>query len=362
MEERQYKVAGHVFRVRMEEPWGFAPMSPEQEDVIRILAAGGEVGVIPIPADKFEDSKRNRALFSPGKRPKEAGYGHEHRPLDMSQYEPFRTGDGQPPLFTLSVRSPLPEEIAAARNSGNWETVVSVDDELPYYYGHLLDGKIIYEFFQTENICAAVLVVEPDLKEAVLYPNLEVGPTTVLLQVSTSLMILYTFNTAGKETLLLHSSVIRHAGEANLFFGVSGTGKSTHSRLWLENIPGSDLVNDDNPIVRFERRPSGEERLIVYGSPWSGKTLCFRNTEAPVRALVRLERAPVNSIRRLKGLEAYASILAASSMIRWNRNYMDLQVPTLEKVAMTVPCWTLGCTKDPGAAEVCFEALEGGEK
>ena len=352
-------MAGHIFRVRMEEPWGFAPMSPEQEEVIRTLAAGGQIDVIPVPADKFVDFERNRAAFSPGKRPRKPADGIVRRYLDMSQYEPFRTGDDQASIYTLTVRSHLPEEIAVARKTGSWKTVVSVDDELPYYYGHILDGRIIYEFFQTENVCAAVLVVEPNLKEAVIYPNHEVGPNTVLLQVSTSLMILYTFNTAGKDTLLLHSSVIRHGGEANLFFGVSGTGKSTHSRLWLENIPGSDLVNDDNPVVRFVRQPSGEERLIVYGTPWSGKTLCFRNTEAPVRALVRLERAPENSIRRLMGLEAYASILAASSMIRWNHDYMDLQVPTLEKVAMNVPCWTLNCTKDPEAAEVCLKALEG---
>lgn len=60
-----------------------------------------------------------------------------------------------------------------------------------------------------------------------------------------------------------------------------------HSRLWLEHIPDSDLLNDDNPIVRFY--PTGE--VIVYGSPWSGKTPCYRNEAVPVGAFVRLKQA-----------------------------------------------------------------------
>ena len=59
--------------------------------------------------------------------------------------------------------------------------------------------------------------------------------------------------------------------------GKSGTGKSTHSRLWLENVPGATLLNDDNPIVRLTLVGA-----IVYGSPWSGKTPCYKNESAPL--------------------------------------------------------------------------------
>ena len=360
MTQRNYKVAHHVFRVRMEEPWGFADITPEQEEVIRNLASGGDAGVIPVQADRLADLKRNRRVFAPGAGSRPAGPSRYN--IDMSQYEPFREDIAAEPLYTLDVKSGLPEDVACARENGTWKTVVRVEDNAPFYYGHLLGDRLVYEFFPEKSVCAAVLVIDPGMEHATIYPNPAVGPTSVLLQISTSLMVLYTFRTADKNTLLLHSSVIRHNGKANLFFGISGTGKSTHSRLWLENIPGCDLMNDDNPVIRFMEGPDGKERVYVFGTPWSGKTYCYRNVSAPVRALVRLERGSVNTASRLTGLNAYASVLAATSVIRWNSRNADELLPVIEKVAMSVPCWVLGCTAEPEAARVCHDAIEGENK
>ena len=99
----------------------------------------------------------------------------------------------------------------------------------------------------------------------------------------------------------------------------------------------------------------GEAR--VFGTPWSGKTLCYRNVSAPVRALVRLEQAPENRIERLSGLQAYASVVAAVSTIRWSRAIMDDLVPTIEKAAMEIPCYRLSCRPDEEAVRVCFKGL-----
>ena len=107
-------------------------------------------------------------------------------------------------------------------------------------------------------------------------------------------------------------------------------------------------MNDDNPVIRFE-----DGKLMVYGSPWSGKTLCYRNVVAPVRALVRLEQAPENRIERLLALDAYASVIAAASTIRWNPSVMDRLIPTVERIAMNVPCFRLGCRPDADAVETC---------
>jgi hypothetical protein len=113
-------------------------------------------------------------------------------------------------------------------------------------------------------------------------------------------------------------------------------------------------MNDDNPVIRFE-----DGRLMAYGSPWSGKTLCYRRVVAPVRALVRLEQAPENRIGRLESLDAYASVIAASSTIRWNPVVMDRLIPTVERVAMNVPCFRLACRPDAEAVEVCRKGVEG---
>ncbi|MBO6066250.1 MAG: transposase, partial [Lachnospiraceae bacterium] len=84
--------------------------------------------------------------------------------------------------------------------------------------------------------------------------------------------------------LLMHASVTMHAGKGYLFLGKSGTGKSTHSQLWINNIEGCELLNDDNPVLRVEDDGS----VRVYGSPWSGKTPCYRNLDVPVGAIVDL--------------------------------------------------------------------------
>ena len=92
-----------------------------------------------------------------------------------------------------------------------------------------------------------------------------------------------------------HSSVIRYRGRGVLFLGESGTGKSTHTRLWREHIPGAELLNDDSPIIR-----ATDSEALVHGSPWSGKTPCYRNESCPIAAVVRLSQAPHNRIRRLR--------------------------------------------------------------
>ena len=99
-----------------------------------------------------------------------------------------------------------------------------------------------------------------------------------------------------------------------MFLGHSGTGKSTHSSLWLKYIQGTALVNDDNPVVRVLE--DGEVR--VYGSPWSGKTPCYRNVSYPVGAIVKLDQAPYNEIQPLKGIRAYAAVVPSISGTHWN--------------------------------------------
>ena len=58
--------------------------------------------------------------------------------------------------------------------------------------------------------------------------------------------------TCRKDTLAIHSSCIVYRDKAVLFLGESGTGKSTHTRLWRENIPEAVLLNDDSPMIRVE--------------------------------------------------------------------------------------------------------------
>lgn len=346
MMTRTYRVGGHVFAVRLEEPWQFMQYTAPVAERIRRAAAGEELPIVPtragddVPARTFVQKREelpadmNRAI------------------LDFSQYEPFLC-EPQDPLFRLTVRAQEPEWIAAGKADGSIKLIMSVDERPPYYYIYEHEGATLYEFDAAQGKIAGTLWVSADASEAEYYPKPGFGAYTTMFQVSTALMILYTYNTARHGTLLMHASVVRHEGLANLFLGVSGTGKSTHSRLWLGAVEGCDLVNDDNPVLRLE-----DGRLMVYGTPWSGKTPCYRNLCVPVRALVRLDQAPRNEIKRLAGLQAYASILPAASGIRWNRAIMDAITGTVEQVAMHTPCYHLDCLPNPDAALVCRSGIE----
>ena len=172
--------------------------------------------------------------------------------------------------------------------------------------------------------------------------------------VNNALMLLFAFASAPYAALEMHASVVTHGGRGFLFLGRSGTGKSTHSRLWLEHIPGTELLNDDNPVLRVV---NGVAR--VYGTPWSGKTPCYKAQDAPVGAIVRLHQAPFNRITRLATVQAYASVMASCSGFRPIRALADAQHETLSQIAQQVPCYQLECLPDEAAARLCQETVDG---
>ena len=164
---------------------------------------------------------------------------------------------------------------------------------------------------------------------------------------------MYALSTANKQTALFHSSVVSHKGKAYMFLGLSGTGKSTHSSLWLKYIEGTELVNDDNPVVRVHEDGS----IIVYGSPWSGKTPCYRNVSYPLGAIVELSQAPENIIRRLRPLQAYAALMNSISGKRWDSRIAEGLHATENQIITNAAMWHLDCLPDEAAARLCEKSV-----
>ena len=166
------------------------------------------------------------------------------------------------------------------------------------------------------------------------------------------LMMLYAFASMDRQTLLFHASVIAREGKAYLFLAKSGTGKSTHSTLWLKHVPGCQLVNDDNPVVGVR-----DGRVIVYGSPWSGKTSCYRDVKFPVGGFVRITRAPQCSIKREHVVEAFASLLPSCSGVKWDKRLYRAQGDAITAIVARVPVYELFCTPYREAAVVCSQGV-----
>jgi hypothetical protein len=199
---------------------------------------------------------------------------------------------------------------------------------------------------------AMELTMSPDFKKA----SLILTGNDDAFAFNNALMLLFTFASAPMGALEMHSSVVVNGGKGYLFLGKSGTGKSTHSSLWLKHIPGSWLLNDDNPVLRL--MPGGEVR--VFGSPWSGKTPCYKALSVPAGAVVRLSQAPYNKIERLTGVKAYASLMASASSFRPFSELANHWHNTLEAMTGIVPCYHLECLPDEAAAQLCYNTVVNG--
>ncbi len=151
----------------------------------------------------------------------------------------------------------------------------------------------------------------------------------------------------------VHSSVIVCHNEAVMFLGESGTGKSTHTRLWRENIEGATLLNDDSPFVGVQNG-----QVVAFGSPWSGKTPCYKNESYPIRAIVRLSQAPHNSMRRLRSLFSVGALLPSlPPAFAFDEKLEDAVMNVLSTVIGAVPVYHLECLPNAAAAQLSHDTI-----
>lgn len=158
---------------------------------------------------------------------------------------------------------------------------------------------------------------------------------------------------AENNRTLIHSSTIVHHQEAVLFLGESGTGKSTHTRLWLKHIEDSHLLNDDCPVLAFE-----DGQMMVYGSPWSGKTACFHNKRFPLKGVVRLSQAPENKIRRLPVIESFMALQpSCPPALAYDDILSGRMIDLISQTIRLTPVYHLACLPDESAAQLSCNTL-----
>lgn len=180
------------------------------------------------------------------------------------------------------------------------------------------------------------------------------GIATQTFGITNANMISFAFAGASHGILLMHSSVPMKDGYGYLCQGKSGTGKSTHSSLWLKHIAGTELLNDDNPAVRYD---APTKRCYVYGTPWSGKTPCYRNLRAEVGGFLRLHQHPENIIKQLSPLEAFASILSSCSSMLWDKRSYSALCNTISSIVACTSAYDLQCLPDQAAAELSYSTM-----
>ena len=177
---------------------------------------------------------------------------------------------------------------------------------------YMTESHYCVRFFITE---IESYIIRADKEWKVINSDIKEINDRTLNCLSFFIMFGYCFASVPHNTLLIHASVVVYNDKAMVFQGKSGTGKSTHSRLWLENIKDTHLLNDDNPVVIID--DSGI--LNVYGSPWSGKTPCYINKHYEIAGFVRLSQANENKLTKLSLSKSFASILPSTRNMVWDK-------------------------------------------
>lgn len=155
-----------------------------------------------------------------------------------------------------------------------------------------------------------------------------------------------------RNILLTHGSTVAVDGRAYLFAARSGTGKSTHTRLWMENFEGrAQMVNDDKPFLRI-----AEDGVTAFGSPWSGKHGLDSNISAPLAGICLLERGLKNEIHPATP-EELLPMLRKDTYRPLDPEKEARFLQLTERLAQTVPLWRMHCTKDISAAKMAFDAM-----
>lgn len=265
----------------------------------------------------------------------------------LPSFAPFSTEAFKEDLFfQLTVDDqlrPVPkEERKHIRNfdTGNGDTIVD----------KLEDGGYQYIIKDIKGADCCLLITNKDFSDCRCALNGNYNMRSFGL--NNALMLIFAFAGAHKQTLLIHASLVRNNNFGYAFIAKSGTGKSTQVSMWLRHIAGSDLMNDDNPIIRCI-----DNKFWIFGSPWSGKTPCYRNIKARLGAITRIDRATTNSVDKLPPIQAFASLLPSCSSMKWDSDIYNAICDTITKIVETTGIYTLHCLPNKEAAEVCYKAI-----
>ena len=154
------------------------------------------------------------------------------------------------------------------------------------------------------------------------------------------------------DTLLFHGSVITVDGEGYLFTAKSGTGKSTHTRLWREYFgERAVMVNDDKPLLHIT-----DSGMTAYGTPWDGKHRLSTNTAVPLKGICILTRDTTNHIDLAESHAVYPLIVQQTNR-SLTADGMKQTLSLIDRMLNVVPVYQLGCNMNIEAARVAYEGM-----
>ena len=183
-------------------------------------------------------------------------------------------------------------------------------------------------------------------KEVIVFPEGYLESLSVYRKLADQLL--------DRDIFLFHGSAISVDDRAVLFTAKSGTGKSTHTKLWRDMFgERAVMINDDKPLLRVT-----DDGVVVYGTPWDGKHRISTNCKKPLEAICILERGEENQIRQISAREALPMLMQQSHRSA-DPAAVAKMLQVINKASSRVRFYRLKCNMDPEAAQVAYNAMLG---
>ena len=219
--------------------------------------------------------------------------------------------------------------------------------EMNIRYEPLKSQAIPYEIEEDKKADVIIPLMDDMInKYHELYPQLSIGDCEYVLYGA------YFYKELLKHKgILLHSSCVVKDNYAYLFSAPSGTGKSTHTSLWLQVFKDAKILNDDKPAILIKN-----DKIYACGTPFSGKTNLNLIEEYEIKGIAFLERSKDNWIKEMDANKSIYSILNQTIRPDDEAN-MDLAISTIEEIVKRIKIYKFGCNISKDAVYTSYEAM-----
>lgn len=161
-----------------------------------------------------------------------------------------------------------------------------------------------------------------------------------------------------RNSFAFHCAYLDFEGKAILFSGPSGIGKTTHTNLWCQYLPGqAQVLNGDKCLLSRER-----DTFFANGWPICGSSGICHNERREVRAIVLLQQAPDNQLLAEKKVFTFRRVLEQLTVNYWNRAFTDAAMSFTESLLSAIPCFTYACNISYEAVDILYKQLNFKEK
>lgn len=220
--------------------------------------------------------------------------------------------------------------------------------------------------YQTETGYSVEFPPFPLLRELSLFPQgarltlsatelLSACPGHVAEAVLYGLEVAFFYAIQQKGMVAAHSASLVYRGKAYLFLAPSGTGKTTHVKLWKERF-GDDVPVLDGDVAACGFHEGGVP--CAWGLPWCGTSGEYQNRRVPLGGFVFLQRAAENKAVRLSPLDGTLRLAARCFTPSWTKEMAAANFDASERLAAAVPCYQLECLPDAGAVQAILDLVD----